>query len=34
MPEECALQSVPGRPARAISGSVTDGGIAGSVRGK
>ena len=34
MPEEWALQSVPGRPARAISGPVTSGGIAGSVRGK
>ena len=34
MPEEWALQRVPGRPARAISGSVTEGGIAGSVLGK
>ena len=34
MPEACALQSVPGSPARAISGSVTACGIAGSVRGK
>ena len=34
MPEEWALQRVPGRRARSISGPVTSGGIAGSVRGK
>ena len=34
IPDEWALQSVPGRPARAISGAVTSAGIAGSVRGK
>ncbi len=34
IPDECPLQSVPGSSARAISGPVTSGGIAGSVRGK
>ena len=34
MPEECALQSVPGRPPRSMIGPVTEAGIAGSVCGK